>query len=462
MMNKLSFKIGMLFFVFIVLVEVLLFFVLYTNLANNQVDEVMDNLLARGNTHRDVLEDNYSRSTMDHVRIMEAASDFVVVITDTQGQVLVKSNPIEYEIEQVIQRVIQAPIDSKGEIVEKRWKDKKYIASDSLIVIDNEIKGHVLMFAKTNKVKNMLDQLSYQFKIIGLLTLILTIITIFILSKLITAPLKRIKEASEQIYNENKQIDLNTKRKDELGVLARTITRISKDLDQLKAERTEFLSNISHELRTPLTYIKGYADVLNRPDLSGKDTRKYSLIIKEEAEQLSLLVKNLFDLAKVDQNKFDINKEWVSLCEIIQSVTERMRPAFNEKQLTIDTKCPADLIALVDPSRLQQVLINVLDNAKKHSYENSVITLKVKEDLQHINIIVDDEGEGIPKEEIPYLFNRLYRVEKSRSRLSGGSGIGLTIAKEIVESHGGVIHIDSEIGVGTTVTIALKKGEISE
>ncbi|WP_245998090.1 sensor histidine kinase [Aquisalibacillus elongatus] len=428
-------------------------------MANNQVDEVMDNLLARGNTHRDVLEDHYNKSTMEHVGIMESASDFVVVITDTNGNVIVNSNPVEPEIKQVIQSAVQQPISSDGEIIEEKWKTKKYIASDSLIKVDGEIKGHVLMFAETNKVKNMLLQLGNQFKIIGILTIILTIITILILSKFITSPLIKIKEATEQIYKGNKQIKLNLKRNDELGSLAKTITRISHDLDQLKTERSEFLTNISHELRTPLTYIKGYADIINRPNIKIEDTKNYSSIIKDEAEQLSILIKNLFDLAKVDQNKFAINQEWTPLCEVIQSVINRLRPAFNDKNLTIEEHCPKSLVAFIDPPRIQQVLINILDNAKKHSFEGGKITLNVSDTSNEIEILITDEGEGIPEEEIPYLFNRLYRIDKSRSRLSGGSGIGLTIAKEIVESHGGSIKIVSELGKGTSVKVNLPRGE---
>lgn len=462
MVYKLSFKVGMLFFVFIVLIELLLFLVLYNNLANNQVEEVMDNLLARGNTHRDVLEDHYTPATMEHVGIMESASDFVVVITDTEGQVLVNSNPIEDEISQVIQQAIEQPIDSDGAIIEDEWKDKKYIASDSLIMLDNNIEGHVLMFAETGKVKGMLHQLGRQFQIIGLITLILTVITIYILSKLITAPLIRMKEATEQIYSENKKLDLNTKRKDELGVLAKTITRISKDLDQLKTERSEFLSNISHELRTPLTYIKGYADIINRPNLSDEEKKKFSYIIKEEAEQLLILIKNLFDLAKLDQNKFDINKEWTLVDHLIHSVIERIKPVLDDKEIKIVSSCPNELYAYIDSSRIQQVLINLLDNAKKHTASNKRICLNVSHSETNIKIQVTDEGEGIPKEELPYLFNRLYRVEKSRSRTSGGSGIGLTISKEIIESHGGSIQIESELSVGTSVIIHLPKGENDE
>ncbi|UOQ83974.1 sensor histidine kinase [Gracilibacillus salinarum] len=459
MINKISFKIGMLFFVFILFVEILLFVILYLNLANTQANEVMDNLLARGNTHRDVLEDHFNASTIDHVGMMESASDFTVVITDPNGNVIVDSNHIEAEMKAVIQKALQNPIQSDGEIISSNWKENQYIASNSIIMTGNEVKGHVFMFAETNKIKHVLNEMGKQFKLIGLLTFIITIVTIFILSKLITVPLIRMKKATENIQKEKGELPLDIKRKDELGVLARTIKELAEDLTHLKTERNEFLSSISHELRTPLTYIKGYADILSRREINKTDTLKYSTIIKEEAEQLSILIKNLFDLAKVDQHNFVINQEWILLDQIIQSVIRRMKPAFDNKNISVVVQCPENLKVYIDNARMQQVFINLLDNAQKHSLHNTSILLKVVEHKRSLEIIIQDEGEGIPNEEVPKVFNRLYRVEKSRSRMNGGSGIGLAITKEIIESHGGNIKMESELGKGTKVIITLPKDE---
>ncbi|MET3682719.1 signal transduction histidine kinase [Alkalibacillus flavidus] len=459
MMKKLSFRIGMLFFVLILIIESLLFVTLYTNLANQQVDEVMSNLLARGNTHRDVLEDHYDQSTIEHVATMESSSQFIVVITDNNGEVIARSNDLNEELEGLIQQSMNLSVRQEGEMIEDDWRHENYIASSSPINVADNTEGYVMMFAETSNVKQVLSELANQFKWASILTLILTIVTILILSKFMTTPLIRIKEATEQINKGEKQIHLNTSRQDELGSLARSITDMSNELDQLKSERSEFLSNISHELRTPLTYIKGYADIINRPNTSFDDRKKYSLIIKEESEQLSILIKNLFDLAKVDQNKFMINQEWVSLCELIQDVMARLTPAFNDKQLTVESDCSDELMAYVDPPRIRQVLLNILDNARKFSNEGGKVSLNVTTEENTIIIKIVDEGEGVPVEELPYVFDRLYRVEKSRSRLSGGSGVGLTITKEIIESHGGTIEMDSELGNGTTVTVSLPKGD---
>ncbi|MCG3419731.1 sensor histidine kinase [Oceanobacillus jordanicus] len=462
MLNKLSLKIGLLFFVFILIIEAFLYFVLYTNLANERIEEVMNNLLARGNTHSAILEENYNQSTLEHVAIMESESDFTVMITDATGNVIITSDPIEEEMMDVIEHTDYNQMPNEGKVLEERWPDKKYIATDSPITINEEHQGHVFMFADTNNIKRIVDHLSDQFVFIGFVTIILTIITVFILSRLITKPLVKMKKATEQLSKGRHKVELHTDRRDELGELAASITKLSDDLERLKKERNEFLASISHELRTPLTYLKGYADIISRGGISNNERNDYIEIIREETEQLAVLIKNLFDLAKMDQNKFTINKEDVVFGKLIRTITERIRPVFEEKNITFSVRCPSHIIAYVDPERIQQVLLNILDNAKKHTSRGKQISLEVSQNKHEIITIISDVGEGIPEEDLPYIFERLYRVEKSRSRLSGGTGLGLTIAKEIVEFHGGTIEVRSKLGEGTSFIIKLLRGDSNE
>lgn len=462
MFNKLSFKIGLLFFVFILVIESLLFLILYINLANVRVDEVMNSLLARGNTHRDVLEDHFDQGTLDHVGIMESASEFIVIITDEKGEIIISSDPVEDAMMDVVEHTNNDEIPTEGKIVEDRWNEGKYIATDSPITINGEHKGHVFMFVNTNYVKRTVNQLGDQFLIASLITIVLTIITFFILSRFITHPLIKMKEATEQLSQGNLNVTLHTERKDELGELAYSITKLSKDLKELQMARNEFLASISHELRTPLTYIKGYADIINRPDTTPEEAAEYIEIIREETEQLTILIKNLFQLAKIDQNNFMIKREHVNLDEVIQNIVERIRPALAEKNIKLHLNCSDKIIAFIDPQRFQQIIMNVLDNAGKHSRDGSHITIEVKQTKQHIIVTTSDDGEGIPEQDLPYIFGRLYRVEKSRSRETGGAGLGLAITKEIVESHGGSIKINSEINKGTSVIIKLDRSDLYE
>ncbi|MGB6406324.1 MAG: HAMP domain-containing sensor histidine kinase [Planococcus donghaensis] len=458
MFNKLSLKIGMLFFIFILIIEAFLFATLYVTLVNERVDEVMENLLARGETHSEVLADSFEKVTLSHVGMMEAATDFIVVITDDDGEILVNSDALEPEMLAVLEHTEFEERPPEGEIVEENWQDKRYIATDSPITIDGQHAGHVFMFSPTDNIDRIVAHLKNQFLLVALIALVVTIITILLLSRFITLPLIRMKEATEQLSQGNNRVDLTNERNDELGELANAITKLSTDLDRLKKARNEFLSSISHELRTPLTYIKGYADILERGDTTEREREEYLSIIREETAHLTALIGNLFDLAKLDRNQFAIEQKQVSIAELLNSVALLVKPAFEEKQITLSVQCTEDLQANIDSERIQQVLLNILDNARKHSFSGGEVRITCTEEENKIAIRIRDQGQGIPEDELPFVFDRLYRVEKSRSRERGGSGLGLAIAKEIIESHDGQINIDSQFGKGTTVTIRLKRG----
>ncbi|AQU78365.1 MULTISPECIES: HAMP domain-containing sensor histidine kinase [Planococcus] len=458
MFNKLSLKIGLLFFVFILIIEAFLFSTLYFTLVDERVEEVMENLLARGDTHSEVLEDSFEEMTLEHVGMMEAATDFIAVITDGEGEILINSDALEPEMLTVLKHTDFAEMPIYGKIVEKNWQKKRYIATDSPITIHDEHVGHVFMFAPTKDIKRIVDHLKNQFLLVGIITVFLTIVTILLLSRIITLPLIRMKEATEQLSQGDNQVDLTSDRNDELGELANAITKLSTDLDRLKNARNEFLSSISHELRTPLTYIKGYADILDRSDTTEREREEYMGIIREEAAHLTVLVGNLFELAKLDRNQFTIQKQDVSIVELLTSIAVLVKPAFDDQEIELSVNCEEDVPASIDPERIQQVLLNILDNARKHSFAGGRVTIECRQEAGDITICITDEGQGIPEEELPFVFDRLYRVEKSRSRERGGSGLGLAIAKEIVESHGGQIWMDSQFGEGTAVTVQLKRG----
>ncbi|WP_271396371.1 sensor histidine kinase [Salinicoccus roseus] len=462
MLNQLSLKIGLLFFVVIITVEIILFSILYTNLVNDRVDEVMRDLLARGNTHRDVLEENYTSSTLNHVAIMESESDFIVVITDRNGEVVTSSNPMEPKMAAVIEHTDNDQVPDEGVILESDWADEKYVATDSPIIMEGTHSGHVFMFVDSNHIKEIISSLTRQFLFTGLVTVILTIITVIVLSKVITQPLVRMKKATEALSRGNHEVELSTSRKDELGELATAITRLSKDLKRLKNERNEFLSNVSHELRTPLTYLKGYTDIINRETTSEEDRTRYTKIIQEETEHLAGLIKTLFELAKIDQNEFAIKKEKVEFDALIQKIVERIYPAIEEREIEFSYSCPSNVVISIDPERIQQVLLNILDNAIKYTPRGNHVRLEVVQTKHEVLTVISDTGDGIAEEDMPYIFERLYRAEKSRSRSKGGSGLGLTIAKEIVELHNGRMEVESELGEGTVFNISLPKEDAYE
>ncbi|MDX8361822.1 HAMP domain-containing sensor histidine kinase [Cytobacillus sp. IB215316] len=433
----------------------MIFFLLYFGIVNERIQSETDDLFRRGISHRDVLEKNFDELTIKHVALMESEAVSAVVITNAQFQILEQSDTINSKLEELIKKSKEKIVPDNGELLEKKWKTEEYLATIHPVIFDGQRQGYVFMFSPTQPIRSMINGLTYQFLFIGLLSLLLSIATIFFLSRFITKPLIDMKEVTEKISTGQNNVFLKTNRDDELGELAKAIHVLSNRLERLKKERNEFLSSISHELRTPLAYLKGYADILQRTNLTSKERNDYLKIIEEEATHVVTLVKDLFDLAQIDENVFKIQQQAVHLHQFLSSIVEKFRPAYSEKEIHLKLVCPEKLTASFDPNRFDQVISNLLDNALKHSASHSSVEINAKKQDGKLTIIVKDEGEGIPANELPFIWDRLYRVEKSRSRSTGGTGLGLSIVKGIVDSHGGEIDVQSKIGEGTIFKIVL-------
>lgn len=390
--------------------------------------------------------------------MMESEAETDVVITNDKGKILYFSDHILPFAKRVIKKS-NKNIPYGGMIVQKNWQRESYISTVSPIRIDGKIKGYVYMFQNTDSIQNMIDRLKHHFLVVGILSVFLTIMTIAFLSRVITIPLIRMKQATEKLSKGDFSVRLQVKGEDELAQLGKAIQTLAKDLEYLKKERNEFLASISHELRTPLTYVKGYADIARRPTIEEEERAKYLSIIYEEAEHMQKLVKDLFELAKMDQHSFQIQKEPTPLCLFLKKIYEKMYPAFQTKNMSLVYHCDENITVHIDQQRFEQVMMNLLDNALKYSHQGSTVSIDVRMEKKNVMIMISDEGIGIPEADLPYVFERFYRVDKSRSRTSGGTGLGLAIVKEIVEAHGGSIYATSQFGKGTNMIITLPGGD---
>lgn len=436
------------------MMEVCLFFLLHQKIAHSRIAEELSALVTRGNNHRDVLETYYNDETIHHIALMEVKSDTEVVITNNQGEIIISSTDINNQMHQLI-KTEKKEMSRNGKIIENNWQDKPYIAAVTPFETDID-SGFVYMFKDTRQVKELMQQLNRHFLIAGIATAIVTAFIILILSRIIARPLIKMKEATKKLSKGNFSIQLENSSNDELGELADSIQSLANELNHLKTERNEFLASISHELRTPLTYIKGYADVAKKDHISMTDRVNYLNIITEEVTKLTTLVTELMELAQLDNNTFTIQKQWFPICDSLKKISTTILPSFQESGITLRMICPENYQILADPIRFEQILINLLDNARKYSPRGTITTVKVKKENADIKISIQDEGKGIPSKDLPFIFERFYRIDKSRSRELGGTGLGLSIVKELVDAHHWKIEIASEINKGSTITITAR------
>jgi signal transduction histidine kinase len=453
LMMKISTKLTLYFTIAVFILEVFILFFLHESIVNSRIREEVNSIQSRGESHRDVLEDHYSRQTLEHIALMESKTDTTVVVTDNQMEPIIASDRILPEMEQIIDKTsLNSSFYPNSRILEDNYRKNDYIATVSSFHSDSQT-GYIYMFKHTGSLRALISELNSHFLIAGVLSLVLMVFIHFILSKLLTRPLVKMKTATEKISNGVFNVRLPRAGNDELGQLSSAIQKLSDDLETIKAERAEFLANISHELRTPLTYVQGYTTVARREGITEQERTEYLQIIEEETETIVKLVENLFELAKLDENTFTISKEPFELCPFLNRLYSKVNPAFLNKKMRLHVKCDTNRIIQADPIRLEQILLNLLDNARKYSLEETTVTLTAIPDSKNVTFTLVDEGFGIDQTSLPNIFNRLYRVEKSRTRELGGSGLGLSIVKELVEAHEGEITVRSTSGKGTTVQI---------
>lgn len=227
----------------------------------------------------------------------------------------------------------------------------------------------------------------------------------------------------------------------------------ARNFDQM---RSEFVGNVSHELRTPLTSIKGFVETLLDGALANTDTcRRFLSIIDTETERLNRLIEDLLTLSSIESKERRVKPVPVSLVRVIRNVTNIMSPQISEKRLHVEFIYTDGLEPVMgDEDLIGQVFINLLDNAIKYSPRGGKIIIRSRRREHRVVTTIRDTGMGIPRESISRIFERFYRVDKARSRRQGGTGLGLAIVKHIVESHGGEVFVDSEIGKGATFGVS--------
>ena len=229
------------------------------------------------------------------------------------------------------------------------------------------------------------------------------------------------------------------------------------ELKRLERVRQEFVANVSHELRTPLTAIKGYAETLRDGGLRDPETAaEFVRVIHRHAERLRALIEDLLDLAAVEQGEARLKPAVVRARDVAAQAEGLVRPAAEARGQTLAIDLPADLPdILADRDRLAQILINLLDNAVKFTPEGGRVTLSAKAAEGRVVLAVRDNGVGIPPGDLPRIFERFYRVGRSRDRREGGTGLGLAIAKHLTQAMGGTIEVESVQGSGTTFRVSL-------
>jgi len=329
----------------------------------------------------------------------------------------------------------------------------------SAMMADNRMMGGMMGDMSTDLYVNFRAAMAEALFRAGLTAFVVAVGVSIFISRRVVSPVQEMTLVSQHIadghYDQRVDIPGSPQNADELEQLAISFNQMAEKLSQTENMRRQLIGDVSHELRTPLTAIKGSMEGLIDGVLPA--TPETFQNIYREADRLQRLVADLQELSRVEAGAISLKLESCDIDMLIQSVTQRLQPQFDEKGITLALEIPSKLPqVLADEDRISQVLINLLGNSLQYTPENGRVTLAVQRMGKDLQISIQDTGMGIPAEHLSHLFTRFYRVDKSRSRAGGGSGIGLTIAKHLVEAHGSRIWAESEgTGKGSTFTFTL-------
>ncbi|MBS3788585.1 HAMP domain-containing protein [Candidatus Bipolaricaulota bacterium] len=346
--------------------------------------------------------------------------------------------------------------DSSGQLTGESFNKEFGLKIATIGERDNPFGFLYLKDRKRSEIENVfLSSVNNSIIMAAVVSVLAAIALIFYYSRKTLNPIKELTAAAERIKEGHLNQEVKVKTRDEVGTLASAFNSMAQELRKQERLRKNMVSDVAHELRSPLTKSHGYLEAIKEGRMEPDQETIEALYRNSKA--LKKLVDDLNDLTRAEAGQLDLERKPILLQEVTESTRESIQFMLNEKDLKLKVDLPDDVLVYVDPDRIQQVLRNLLDNAIAYSKQGGTIRTTAKTQEDQVEIRVEDNGEGIPKSDLRHIFDRFYRVDRSRSRETGGSGLGLTIAREIIEAHGGKIEAESEKGEGTTLIFTLPR-----
>jgi len=412
-----------------------------------------------------ILQTNYF---YDILEIMEGSESLVWIVGRYGDYEVVVENGIirrtltEEEQDKYLKQVLDGGILADENIFQSKFSNPILTVGVPIYgfrVLDDgsrEIIGAVFLHTRLNFIQTATYRLYRQMGISIIIAVSIGIMLVILTSSRISAPLKEMSKLTRAIAKGNfdKRVDVDSN--DELGALGEDFNHMADELMRQEQLRSGFVANVSHELRSPLTSIHGFAQGILDGTIKPEDKDKYLQIIVDETGRLSKLIRELLDLSQYESGKFPLNIKSFDINELCRRVLIRYIDMIEEKGINLEVQFKQEFsYVLADADRIEQVLINLLDNAIKFTPSEGTIKLWTHNAKGNVIVGITDTGCGIPAEDLDYIFERFYKVDKSHTDKMG-TGLGLSIVKMILDQHGENITVNSSVGKGTSFTFTLR------
>lgn len=394
-------------------------------------------------------------------------NDAIIFVTDSRGKVLVASDNASGRIPESVSDYLVEGYISEDYL----YSDLGGIFEEEHVNIIRPVNviptGHVdynsevnagAIFISSKNTNPIFEKLGGHFIMTLMWIFLVSLLAIYFVSERISRPLKEMSYAAKNFAKGKFNVRVPVRGNDEVAELATAFNNMAGSLEKLEENRSMFLSNISHDLRTPMTTISGFIDGILTGAIPEDKTRHYLEIVASEVRRLARLVNQLLDITRLESGERKINKTSFDICELARQILISCEARIDSKMLDVTFECDEDnMSAMADRDAIHQVLYNLIDNAVKFSDEKGELKVKIHSTDKSVVVSVRNTGKGISAEDIPHVFERFYKSDRSRGLDKSGLGLGLYISKTVIDQHGEEMWVKSEEGAWCEFAFTLAK-----
>lgn len=402
-------------------------------------------------SYAQIIEKNLLNSNQLSIELNRIANTLNarISIYDNKGNIIYKDYSHIMGMTGKIMNIEKSNLDLvlRGDIVyrtdEAMLRQSKIISLGYPAKINNSIVA-IFIHIPTVEIKNTVQSISKQFTYLLFIAILISFLGAYIISNKFTKPILKINDVAKKISEGDYEVRLKIDTDDEIEELSNTINMMAENLSKTEKLRRDFIANVTHEFRTPLGIIKGYTEALYDDIVPADEKKQYIEDIIEEVEKLNRLVNENLELSKIESKSIKLNFQNFNLYDLLKDIVDKMKIIKGNRKINLSGE---DVIIKCDIEYLERAILNIISNSIKHTKEDGLIEINLKNDNGAI-ITIKDDGEGIDEKHLPYIFERFYRVKEK-----GIGGLGLSIAKEIIKLHNGEIKVYSKVGEGSTFEI---------
>jgi len=422
------------------------------NEQQNRIEQIIEVIKSSYTT-----DNGWTQRDLNNIEVSPVIKDFDIVIRDSRGKV-VFNHGMEYSMFEMHKQMMKM---MSSNMMGERFNPNDYVTQRYDLTIKGDYIGSVEIgymgpFTVSESEIKFSRAINGSIIYAAVVSILAAILLGFYSSRVISGPILKITQAANSIRKGNLAVQVeNLTGVKELKQLSESINHLARSLNEQEQLRKRLTQDISHELRTPLTILQSHIEAIS--DGIWEPSPEKLDICKDEVIRLTKLVEQLKDLTNIESHKIMLDIKKFNLSDSLNDILKAFELKFRDKNINVIPDLKPNVFINADRDKISQTVINILSNALKYTNPEGEVFINLIENKDEVHIIIKDTGIGIDEKDLPYIFERFYRSDKSRNRKTGGVGIGLTITKSLVEAHKGKITVESQKDRGTKFTITLPK-----